>query len=372
MIGNVTDDYHSPFSAYSLPSDTSRFISYSFQFDSSSLNPLYRIPAFVSIGFGFFILIHSAILHKREMHFVRFCTDFAAFNMCLAATLTFVAVYRPNATKSALTIYVFGTGFCAQGIQLCDMYMFYNRLLAVTKIPPWKKFFTYFYIYAIITGPYYSSYVWFPLFYDLNSNGSYLSVFLLSLNAWGNLAFNTYFTFEFVYVLYNIYGEKDFSSGSSNRNITLIVIKSLLHFVTSSLANLLYSFYYIFYVDEITSWFFYNMAICFGLHFFFNVKNDELILALMNCLYATCPRDTSLYKSQSNVILHKFRSFKSKRNSKIKSSTKSNTIVPQKSDDVFLASSMRKHSTRIRCELEKENDVRINSNIIYDDVTLPR
>lgn len=328
MVGNATDDLQSPYSAYSLPSDSSRFVAFSFNFDRDTLNPLYRIPAFTSIAFGLFILIHSAFLHKREVNFVRFCCDFAALNMCLAAALTFLALYKPNATKLVLCLYVFGTGTCAYCIQLCDMYMFYNRLLAVTKIPKWKRVFTHIYIYAIITGPYYSLYLWIPLFYDLNSDGYYLSYFLLALNAWGTIVFNVYFTFEFIYVLYSIYYEKDFSSGSPNRTITLIVIKSLLHFLTSTVANLLYSYHYIFNVDEITFWFFYNMVICFGLHFFFNVKNDEFICSIINCFFGSCAYDISSLKTTTNEIMIRMK------NSKRSTDRKRNSLVaPERVDE---------------------------------------
>lgn len=127
--------------------------------------------------------------------------------------------------------------------------------------------------------PYYSSYSWLALVYDFNSNDYIVTIYLTALNAWSNILYNLYFTAEFIYVLYNVYGGKNSVLGGGGRNIQLIVIKSLCHFVTSTIANLMYIYYYYFLPDSLTFSFCYNIVICMGLHFFFNVKIDRYILA---------------------------------------------------------------------------------------------
>lgn len=213
--------------------------------------------------------------HLYKLYYLLLFLSLLAFLTCLSSPdFRSPAIFH---TSLVVCTDVVATGFCSLFIELCDIYIFYNRLLAVTKMSTWKKHFTYFYIYVVIIGPYYSSYAWLALFYDLNSNNYIVTTYLTALNAWSNIAYNLWFTFEFVYILYNIYGGKKNTSGTSDRKIQSVVIKSLCHFVTSTIANLMYIYYYYFLPDSLTFSFFYNITICAGLHFFFNVKIDRLI-----------------------------------------------------------------------------------------------
>lgn len=154
------------------------------------------------------------------------------------------------------------------------------------KIKYWKKYITYFYIYGIVIIPYYSTDLWIPIFYDMHSDNYILSIITTALNAWAVVAYNVFFTSEFIYILIKIYGSKDnFTAGIGNTKIYLICVKSILHFIVSTLANVMYIYFPIFVPDTLTFNIYYNMGICFGLHFLFNYKIDRYILAIADFFF---------------------------------------------------------------------------------------
>jgi hypothetical protein len=280
---------------------------FSLIFDAGRIDQSELIPGFFSIGLGVIILIHSAFINKNKMHSVRFSSDFAAVNMILYAVFLLIAYYRPNKTKGVICFNVFCTGIYLSSIQLCDAYLFYNRLLAVTNVPKWKKYFTFFYLSVLVFGPYYSVFLWLPLFYDFNSDGYKLSSSLRVLNTVGYIAYEIYFLFEFIYVLYKIYGEENYSSGSPNQAILIIIIKSLAHFVTSIASNLI-SIYSVFLFSNpeiiegvVKGVFLYNMAICFGIHFFFNFKCEIIIYGAIDA-YSTVQKKLDSTPNSSKIF----------------------------------------------------------------------
>jgi hypothetical protein len=262
---------------YTLPSDNSRFVLFSLPFEMGAIDPYnwYIEIGLFSIAFGVFILLHSAFINKRRMHSIRLCCDICAFSMIFFSVLVFITAYRPNPTKAVVAMDVFATGIFSMVIQLCDAYIFYNRLKAVTIIPIWKRQISFIYIFGIVIFPYYSSYLWLPLFYDMNSDNYIVLIYLIELNAWAFLAFEVYYLGEFIYVLFNMYGRKDDTDGRSSV-IKIVIIKSFCHFSTSATANLLYIYWNQFLADALVYTLIYNIAISFGLHFFFNFKIEKV------------------------------------------------------------------------------------------------
>jgi hypothetical protein len=286
-MNNSSAPYEDPINEYipyyTLPSDNSRFVLFSLPFDLGAIDPYFwyiQIGLF-SIAFGVLILVHSAFINNRRMHSIRLCSDICAISMILFSVLVFITAYRPNPTKAVVAMDVFGTGIISLVIQLCDAYIFYNRLKAVTNIPTWKKQISYIYIFGIVIFPYYSSYLWLPLFYDMNSDNYVVLIYLIALNAWGFLAFEFYYLGEFIFVLFNMYGGKNDTDGRSSA-IKVVIIKSFCHFSTSATANLLYIYWSYFESDALVYSLIYNIAISFGLHFFFNYKIEKVAFFVFN------------------------------------------------------------------------------------------
>lgn len=276
MTSNYTVDGGIRYS-YTLKSDNSRYVLWSSVYDFSLLTDKSYWTAYASIMFGGLVLIHSSIINKRNMNFVRFVSDLSALCSILFAVIFLISAYRPNRTKTAIAWDLFGCGLCTLGIQLCDVYMFVNRYKAIAKISNLQRWAVHTYIFLVIVLPYYSTMTFLPLFVDMNT--AYLIAFIdevFTLQIWGTIAQNIYFTFVFSYLGYNFIQKRKHSSLGSD-NFKWIVIKSLIHCVTSSVANaLVYTWSDFFFGPNM-----YNILIVFGIHFLFNYKVESSSFAML-------------------------------------------------------------------------------------------
>lgn len=180
--------------SYTLKSDDLRYILWSLVID---FNFLSSISSYIAIIFGGLVLIHSYIINMgKKINAVRLISDLAALCCLLCGGIFILSANRPNKTKTAIAFDLFGYGFLSIGLQLCDAYMFLNRYKAITKFSKSKLRMTYIYIIFIIIIPYYSVYVFMPIFLDMNSQPVFYTV-VYTINLWATVGYNLYFTYEF-------------------------------------------------------------------------------------------------------------------------------------------------------------------------------
>jgi hypothetical protein len=79
-----SDDYYHINYVYSLPTDNSRFVRWSFIYDfnlginASGFSSI-KVSAYISIAFGIIVLIQSFMMNQgKKMNFVRFASEFSA------------------------------------------------------------------------------------------------------------------------------------------------------------------------------------------------------------------------------------------------------------------------------------------------------
>jgi hypothetical protein len=125
-MNNYTDD--GIVYSYTLKSDDSRYVQWSKTFDISLLyQDLFDLVPYASVIFGGLVLIHSAIINKRKMTFVRFVSDLSALCLSLSFSLSFslslslslsVSLYlsRPLSDLSALCCLFFAVFLSHIGI----------------------------------------------------------------------------------------------------------------------------------------------------------------------------------------------------------------------------------------------------------------
>lgn len=275
-MSNYTDDGGIVYS-YTLESDNSRYVLWSLVLNFSELTYVSFWVAYASIIFGGLVLLHSYIINKRNMNFVRFVADMSAFCSIIFAMTFLVSAIRPNKTKTAIAWDLFATGFCTIGIQLCDAYLFFNRYraVAVNKMSKEHQRGTHLYIILVIVLPYYSTVTFLPLFADMNNNVVFIDFgkYVYIINTWGTILYDVYFTVLFSYLAY-ICIQKSNSFARRSNDVEWIIFKSLCHCVTSTVANAL-----IYFSETYTTFLFdssmYNIMIVFGIHFFFNFKIEK-------------------------------------------------------------------------------------------------
>jgi hypothetical protein len=149
------------------------------------------------------VLVHSYFIHGRKYCSIRISTDVAASAGLLSGISLLVYIRYPTPANTAAVYNFFYNGLFTVLIQLSDNYMFYTRLLAVTKVPRWKRIAINAFIWLVLTFTWLPYYTILPFFYDCNSTEA-ISVYSITLQieAWSIVVYNFYFTLEFSNVLY--------------------------------------------------------------------------------------------------------------------------------------------------------------------------
>lgn len=215
------------------------------------------IAAFIIINTVGLIIINTVMI----------ITDGCALFTIFYGILLLTSVAHPNHTKSSVCYDFLENGFCQVIIQLFDNYIFVQQIEAIKKMPPWKKISIHLYIWIVLISMWAPAYLIVPFFYDTNSI-SFMKVYgtTLQIQLWGVIAYNFYFTLEFAFILKKIYSKSTIVETSKPK---IIAIKSIIHCITSSIANVVYVF-----IPGIGLGL-YNIIILAGIHFLFNYKIEK-------------------------------------------------------------------------------------------------
>ena len=247
----------------------------SLHFDLSSTSAAYVNANYTMIVVSVIILSHSFSNHRRKCSIVRLQTEVGSLSATFAGALFLLLLYY---SESSIEVSVFLYDFLYIGlfplvIQLCDNHMFYSRLKSVSKIPLWKQRLIHAYIITVLSltwAPFYSIV---PFFYDTNSSClTYVYMVTLSIQVWGSVAYNFYFTLEFSIILRAISTSKAAQTATLQRTANLramISVKSIIHCMTSSLASLIYL-----YIPGVGNPI-YVTIIILGMHLLFNVSVEK-------------------------------------------------------------------------------------------------
>ena len=150
---------------------------------------------------------------------------------CILSSVCIIIIQNTKYDKVQMSI-LFDFLFCGiftATIQLCDNYMFYNRFVAVSKPPQWKKNIIHCYIIVALTLSWLPNYTVIPFIYNTNSphyNQYYTNVLFFQFIS--TFVYNLYFTFQFGRILY----ESHYRIRPYSANTKLIAIKSIVHFFT--------------------------------------------------------------------------------------------------------------------------------------------
>ena len=255
---------------------------------------------YASVALGGLILIHGIFIHGRKYNSVRIQTDLASASAVISGLLFFpLKIYEnPYSSQSLLIFDFFYVGFFPLVIQLCDNYMFYSRLMAVSKVPAWKRYAMHLYVILILSATWFPMYSIVPFFYDTNNAAIVENYFItLSVQVWGTVAYNFYFTIEFAIILRNINSGKASQTDTlkkSSKLRAIISIKSIIHCMASSLASLIYL-----YIPAVGNPIYVIMIIS-GMHILFNSRVEKYIILVSKC----CPIFPSyLFHHSSQVFL---------------------------------------------------------------------
>jgi hypothetical protein len=127
----------------------------------------------------------------------------------------------------------------------------------------------YSFILTVLVLTWVPAYLFYPLFFYVNSLDYYVVYLqLLLIQLIGATVYIGYFTIEFSLVLYSFYNSFSVSSAILKKH-KVLAIKSILHCFTSIIANVLYEYVPIF------GPLLYNLFIIGGIHFLFNSKLDK-------------------------------------------------------------------------------------------------
>ena len=255
---------------------------------------------YASIVVGGLILIHGLFLHGSKYNSVRIQTDLASASAMISGLLLFPLKTYPDPYNSqTLLIYdFFYLGLFPLVIQLCDNYMFYSRLIAISKVPNWKRYVFHIYVIIILSTTWFPVYSIIPFFYNTNETLFISYYFItLSVQVWGTVAYNFYFTMEFSKILHSINSGKASKTDALQRTArlrTIISIKSIIHCMSSSLASLIYL-----YLPAIGNPVYVIMIIS-AMHILFNAKIEKYIQVAIRC----CPSlPTFLHYHNRRVFL---------------------------------------------------------------------
>ena len=243
-------------------------------FDLSATSSAYVDANYAMIVVSVIILSHSISNHRRKCSIVRLQTEVGSLSATFAGALFLLLYYCGSSVEASVFLYDFlYMGFFPLVIQLCDNHMFYSRLKSVSKIPLWKQRLIHTYIIFVLSltwAPFYSIV---PFFYNTNSsNLTYVYLVTLSIQVWGTVAYNFYFTLEFSIILRAISASKAAQTAALQRTANLraiISVKSIIHCMTSSIASLIYL-----YIPGVGNPI-YVMIIILGMHLLFNISIEK-------------------------------------------------------------------------------------------------
>jgi len=177
---------------------------------------------------------------------------------------------NPCKVKTALLYDFLFDGISFAAIQLSDNFLFLNRYKAVMKkISEWKENAIKCYIFIVLTMTWLPAYTIAPYFVDTNSTEfwAFYNV-MLTIQGWGSIVFNFFFTFEFVMFLKRAHATNRLPTSADSRN-KRIAIKSIIHCMTSSGANFAANH------NLVEGSLVYLIVIPAGLHFLFNSKIEN-------------------------------------------------------------------------------------------------
>jgi hypothetical protein len=156
--------------------------------------------------------------------------------------------------------------------------MFLERLKAVTRVNRNKNILVHTYIYLILVATWIPFYTLVPIFTDTSGDICFSAYFVLnSIYLAGVLAYNFYFTLEFVLILrvHKLFEKKD-NIYLSGRPAKVIAIKSIGHATTSSLASILKYVYLFSNGNKNLNIPIHNLIIILGLHIWFNISIESM------------------------------------------------------------------------------------------------
>ena len=132
-------------------------------------------------------------------------------------------------------------------------------------------------VLSLTWAPFYSVV---PFFYNTNSSDlTYVYLVTLSIQVWGTVAYNFYFTLEFSIILRAISKSKAAQTPALQRTANLratISVKSIIHCMTSSLASLIYL-----YIPGVGNPV-YVIIIILGMHLLFNVSIEKQFMPVQS------------------------------------------------------------------------------------------
>jgi hypothetical protein len=172
---------------------------------------------------------------------VRVLSEICTVGCMLTAVCIFIGYFSeggtPSPTMNAVVNDAVITGLLNLVIQLTDNYMFWYRYMAVIpKIPLIKKIAVHSWV-AFVLCPWFITDFPMPLFVDVNTD------FYVSINnvfnqmvAYGQIAFNLYFSYEFGLILYQLKYDPHCKYSEAARRIA---IKTLLHCLIRSVLFLI-------------------------------------------------------------------------------------------------------------------------------------
>ena len=159
---------------------------------------------------------------------------------CILSSVCIIIIQNTKYDKVQMSI-LFDFLFCGlfnATIQLCDNYMFYNRFVAVSKPPRWKKNIIHCYIIVPLILLWLPNYTVTPFFYNTNLSNYYIFYMCaLVIQNVCTIIYNLYFTFQFGRILY----ESHYRIRQYSTKTKLIAIKSIVHCIT----RLVQKFYFL-------------------------------------------------------------------------------------------------------------------------------
>ena len=170
------------------------------------MNVFYAL-CWINLAVSAAILVHSWLLHGKKYSTVRIQIDLAALANIASIVAAVEALKHPTREYWALLFDFCYNGVFNATIQLCDNYMFYFRMLAVAKLPLCHRLLINMYIWIVLICTWLPAQTIIPFFYNCNTDifNTYFPI-TLAIDSWGNVAYNFYFTFHFLYILYKLFG----------------------------------------------------------------------------------------------------------------------------------------------------------------------
>ena len=244
------------------------------------------ILCWTNVAVSGFVLVHSFLLHGFKYNSVRTQTDIAAAASISSVIVLLRALQHPTRLQWAVLFDLFYNGVLSAVVQLCDAYMFYYRLMAVTKLSLTQRFLIQLYIWTLLILPWLPSQTVIPFFYNTNTPlyGHYSGI-LLNLVTVATILYNFYFTLRFMLILRSLLWKPTVGPSGvatpvsplgllmNNSIVKVVALKSIGHCITSSVAAVTESPVFPPGINNVC----FNLIIVVGMHFWFNYTNDSFV-----------------------------------------------------------------------------------------------